>query len=228
MQINGATVLVTGGNRGLGKAFVEEFLDRGAKKVYAAARDPRTVTNTGAVPIQLDVTDHASIERAAATAGDVTLLVNNAGIDTYSRSFLDGDPADIRREFDTNLFGLLDVTRAFVPVIVRNGGGHLLNVASVLSWIPSGAYGASKAAVWSATNHLRTELAPQGVGVTGLYVGYVDTDLAAHVTLPKTDPRVVARAGVDGIAAGDDEVLADEFTKAVRGAIGTDPAALLS
>ncbi|GIF64434.1 short-chain dehydrogenase [Asanoa ishikariensis] len=228
MQINGATVLVTGGNRGLGKAFVEEFLDRGAKTVYAAARDPRTVTNTRAIPIQLDVTDRASIERAAAIAGDVTLLVNNAGTDTYSRSFVDGDRADIQREFDTNLFGPLDVTRAFAPVIIRNGGGHLLNVASVLSWLPSGAYGAAKAALWSATNHLRAELAPQGVGVTGLYVGYIDTDLAAHVTLPKSDPRVVARAGIDGIEAGVDEVLADEFTRAVRGAIGADPTTLLS
>ncbi len=228
MQINGATVLVTGGNRGLGKAFVEEFLDRGAKTVYAAARDPRTVTNPHAVAVPLDVTDHASIERAAELAGDVTLVVNNAGIDTYSRSFLDSDRADIRREFDTNLFGPIDVTRVFAPVIIRNGGGHLLNVASVLSWLPSGAYGASKAALWSATNHLRTELAPKGVGVTGLYVGYIDTDLAAHVTLPKSDPRAVARAGVDGIEAGADEVLADEITRAVRAALSGDPTTLLA
>jgi len=227
MQINGATVLVTGANRGLGKALVEEFLDRGAKKVYAAARDPRTVTESRAVPIQLDVTDHASIERAAATAGDVTLLVNNAGIDTYSRTLVGGDRADIRREFDTNLFGPLDVTRAFAPVIIRNGGGHLLNIASVLSWLPSGAYGATKAALWSATNHLRAELKPQGIGVTGLYVGYIDTDLAAHVTAPKSAPRAVARAAAEGIEAGADEVLADDFTRAVRGALGGDPTALL-
>jgi NAD(P)-dependent dehydrogenase (short-subunit alcohol dehydrogenase family) len=227
MQINGATVLVTGGNRGLGKAFVEEFLDRGAKTVYAAARDPRTVTDPRAVALQLDVTDRASIERAAAVAGDVTLLVNNAGIDTLNRSFVDGDRAEIQREFDTNLFGPLDVTRAFAPVIIRNGGGHLVNVASVLSWLPGGAYGAAKAALWSATNHLRTELAPRGIGVTGLYVGYIDTDMSSYTTLPKSDPRAVARAAVDGIEAGLDEVLADDFTRAVRGALGGDPTSLL-
>ncbi|GAA1841830.1 SDR family oxidoreductase [Asanoa iriomotensis] len=213
-------MLVTGGNRGLGKAFVEEFLERGAKTVYAGVRDPSTVTNPRATAIALDVTDQASIARAAAAAGGVTLLVNNAAIDTYSRSLVDGDPADIRRQFDTNLFGVLDVTRAFVPVIANNGGGHVLNVASVLSWLPSGAYGATKAALWSATNHLRAELRDRGIGVTGLYVGYLDTDMAAHVTQPKSDPRVVARAAVDGIEAGVDEVLADEITRTVRAGLG--------
>ncbi|GIF49052.1 short-subunit dehydrogenase [Asanoa ferruginea] len=227
MQIRGSTVLVTGGNRGLGKAFVEEFLERGARKVYAAARDPRSVTNLGAVPIALDVTDPASIARAAERAGDVTLLVNNAGVSTSSPTFIEVDPADLRRAFDTNLFGPLDVTRAFVPAMVGNGGGHVLNVASVLSWLPSGGYGATKAALWSATNALRTELRPRGIEVTGLYMGYVDTDLAAHVTLPKSEPRVITRAAADGIEAGADEVLADEITKAVRAALGGDPAALL-
>jgi NAD(P)-dependent dehydrogenase (short-subunit alcohol dehydrogenase family) len=216
MQINGATVLVTGGNRGLGKALVEEFLERGAKTVYAAARDPRTVTTPGAVPIALDVTDLASIERAAATAGDVTLVVNNAGIDTLNRSFVGADLVDLRREFETNLFGPLEVTRAFVPGIARNGGGHVLNVASVLSWLPAAGYGAAKAALWSATNHLRGELKPLGIGVTGLYMGYVDTDMAAYTTAPKNDPRVIARAAVDGIEADADEVLADELTRTVR------------
>ncbi|MDG4823117.1 SDR family oxidoreductase [Asanoa sp. WMMD1127] len=227
MQINGATVLVTGGNRGLGKALVEEFLDRGAKTVYAGARDPSTVTEPRAVPFALDVTDHASVEQAAARAGDVTLVVNNAGIDLHRPSLIDDDRAGIERVFRTNVFGVLDVTRAFVPVLDRNGGGHVLNVASVLSWLPSGAYGATKAAVWSVTNHLRRELAPRGIGVTGLYVAYLDTDMSAHVTQPKNDPRAVARAAVDGIEADADEVLADEFTKSVRAALGGDPTALL-
>ncbi|MEV0714412.1 SDR family oxidoreductase [Asanoa sp. NPDC050611] len=227
MEINGATVLVTGGNRGLGKAFVEEFLDRGAKKVYAAARDPRTVTDPRATAIELDVTDHASIERAAAQAGDVTLLVNNAAVDRLTTSLVDGDREDIKLEFDTNLFGVLDVTRALVPVIAANGGGHVLNVASVLSWLPWGAYGATKAALWSVTNHLRNELRPRDIGVTGLYVAYIDTDMSAHVTQPKHDPRAVARAAVDGIAAGADEVLVDEFTRNVRAALNVDPTKLL-
>ncbi|MEV4624107.1 SDR family oxidoreductase [Asanoa sp. NPDC049573] len=228
MQINGATVLVTGGNRGLGKAFVEEFLERGAKKVYAAARDPRSVTNLGAVPIALDVTDAASIARAAAEAGDVTLIVNNAGVSTAGPTFIEADPADIRRAFETNVFGPLDVTRAFVPALVANGGGHVLNVASVLSWLPSGGYGATKAALWSATNALRAELKPRGIGVTGLYMGYVDTDMAAHITLPKSEPRTITRAAADGIEAGADEVLADEVTRAVRAALSGDPAAVIS
>ena len=228
MQINGATVLVTGGNRGLGKAFVEEFLERGATKVYAAARDPRSVTNLGAVPIALDVTDPESIARAAAEAGDVTLIVNNAGVSTSSPTFIEADPADIRRAFETNVFGPLDVTRAFVPALVANGGGHVLNVASVLSWLPSGGYGATKAALWSATNALRAELKPRGIGVTGLYMGYVDTDMAAHVTLPKSEPRVITRAAADGIEADAEEVLADEVTRAVRAALSGDPAAALA
>jgi NAD(P)-dependent dehydrogenase (short-subunit alcohol dehydrogenase family) len=135
-------------------------------------------------------------------------------------------PADLRRAFDTNLFGPLDVTRAFVPIMVANGRGHVLNVASVLSWVPSGGYGATKAALWSATNALRTELRPRGIEVTGLYMGYVDTDMAAHVTLPKSEPRIITRAAAEGIEAGADEVLADELTKTVKARLGADPAAV--
>jgi len=224
MKIQGATVLVTGGNRGLGRALVQEFLDRGAKTVYAGARNPTTVTTPGASPLPLDVTDRESIDRAAAVAADVDLLVNNAAIDVGARSFVDADPAEIRREFDTNFFGPIDVVRAFVPVIARNGGGHVLNVASVLAWLSlGGSYSASKAALWSMTNALRTELAPRQIGVTGLYVGYIDTDLAARVTAPKSDPRDVARAAVDGIEAGAAEVLADDITRTVKSALAGDP-----
>jgi len=225
-KIQDAVVLVTGGNRGLGKAFVAEALARGAKRVYAGARDPGTVTNPDAVPLALDVTDPDSIAAAAARAGDVTLLVNNAG-GYVGTGFLTGDVADVRREFETNFYGPLLVTRAFAPVIADNGGGAVLNVASALSWLAvSGSYSASKAALWSLTHSLRLELAPQGVGVTGLHVGYVDTDMAASVTSPKADPVDVVRQALDGIEEGAFEVLADETARSVKRALSGDPAAL--
>ncbi|WP_426511946.1 SDR family oxidoreductase [Dactylosporangium sp. McL0621] len=219
-------VLVTGGNRGLGKAFVEEALARGARKVYAAARDPRSVSTPGAVPLALDVTDPESVRRAAAEAPDVTVLINNAGITTDS-SLLHGDLDDIRREFETNFFGTINVTRAFAPVLAANGGGHVLDVHSVLSWISQGtSYSSTKAAVWQATNAFRIELAAQGTKVTGLHVGYIDTDMTRGIDAPKTSPQDVARQALDGIEAGAFEVLADELTRTVKRGLSADPAAL--
>ncbi|MER7283266.1 SDR family oxidoreductase [Dactylosporangium sp. NPDC000244] len=219
-------VLVTGGNRGLGRAFVEEALARGARKVYAAARDPRSVSIPGAVPLALDVTDPDSVRRAAAEAPDVTVLINNAGITTRA-SMLHGDLDDIRREFETNFYGTINVTRAFAPVLAANGGGHVLDVHSVLSWISQGtSYSASKAAVWQATNAFRLELAPQGTTVTGLHVGYIDTEMTAGVDAPKVTAQDVARQALDGVAAGDFEVLADEVTRTVKRGLSADPAAL--
>jgi NAD(P)-dependent dehydrogenase (short-subunit alcohol dehydrogenase family) len=226
MKLENAVVLVTGGNRGLGKAFVTEALARGARKVYAAARDPQSVSTPGATPLGLDVTDPESVLRAAAEAGDVTFVVNNAGI-SLGTSLLTGDLAEVRREFETNFYGPVLVTRAFAPIIVANGGGHLLNVHSVLSWITLGSsYSANKAALWQATNAFRLELAPQGVGVTGLHVGYIDTDMAAKVTGPKTSAEEVARLAFDGVERGAFEVLADDLTRNVKQGLAADPSAL--
>lgn len=226
MKIENAVVLVTGGNRGLGKALVAEALARGARKVYAAARDPRTVTNPDATPLALDITDPASVGAVAQQAGDVTILVNNAAV-SVGANFLTSDVDDIRREFETNFYGPLNVTRAIAPIIVGNGGGHVLNIHSVLSWIAlGGSYSASKAAFWSMTNSLRLDLAPQGVGVTGLHVGYIDTDMAAHIGSPKSDPADIARQALDGISDGAFEVLADEITRNVKRGLAADPAAL--
>jgi len=226
MQVKDAVVLVTGGNRGLGKAFVQEALARGARKVYAAARDPRSVDTPGATPLALDVTDPDSVQRAAAAAPDVTLVVNNAGISTRQR-MLDGDLAEIRREFETNFYGPVLVTRAFAPVLAKNGGGHVLNVHSVLSWISQGtSYSANKAALWQATNGFRIELAPQGTGVTGLHVGYVDTDMTAGIDGPKVAAADVVRQAYDGVEAGAFEVLADDVTRNVKRGLAADPAAL--
>jgi NAD(P)-dependent dehydrogenase (short-subunit alcohol dehydrogenase family) len=224
--IEGAVVLVTGGSRGLGKAVVENLYSRGAKKVYATARDPRTVTHPDAVALALETTDPASVAAAAQQAQDVTILVNNAA-GAISASFLDSPVDDIRREFEVNFYGPLSVARAFVPIIERNGGGHILNVHSVLSWIAlSGSYSASKAALWSMTNSLRLDLQPRGIGVTGLHVGYIDTDLTAGIDAPKATPQSVAEQALDAIEKDAFEVLADDRTRQVKAGLAADLSAL--
>ncbi|MGX7673622.1 SDR family oxidoreductase [Plantactinospora sp. DSM 117369] len=226
MQVKDAVVLVTGGNRGLGRAIAAEALARGARKVYATARDPRTVTNPDVVPLALEVTDPESVAEAARQAPDVTVLVNNAA-GLVAANFLDSPVQDVRREFETNFFGPLAVTRAFVPGLVAAGGGHILNIHSVLSWVAmSGSYAASKAALWSMSNSLRLELLGSGVGVTGVHVGYVDTDMVAHVDAPKVAPDDVARQALDGVEAGAFEVLADDVTRRVKAGLSADLAAL--
>ena len=224
--IEGATVLVTGGGRGLGKAFVDALYTRGAKKVYATARDPRTVTHPDVEALALEATDPSSVAAVAQQAQDVTILINNAA-GAISTSLLSGTLEDIRREFEVNFYGPLLANRAFVPVIEGNGGGHILTVHSVLSWLPfAGSYSASKAALWSQTEALRLELRPRGINVTGLYVGYMDTDMAAHVSSPKSDPRDVAAQALDGVAADASEVIADDLTRLVKSSLSGDPAEL--
>ena len=231
MQIEGSTALVTGANRGLGRRFAEELVARGAK-VYAGARNPESVDLAGVTPVALDITDPVSVAAAAAATGDVSLLINNAGSATGA-GLLDGSLADIKLELDTHFFGTLAVTRAFAPQLAAasasGNGSAVLNVLSVLSWVsfPAiGAYSAAKAAEWSLTNALRQELAGQGTQVTGLHVGYMDTDMARHVTAPKTDPAVVAKLALDGLAAGQFEVLADEVSQQVQRGLAGGVAAL--
>lgn len=228
MEIKGSVALVTGANRGLGRKFAAALLERGAAKVYAAARNPESVDLPGVVPIKLDVTDPESIRAAAEIATDVTLLVNNAGSLTGA-SLLEGSLEDIKLEMDTHYFGTLAVTRAFAPALERNGGGAVLNVLSVLSWVStptSGAYSAAKSAEWALTNGLRLELAQQKTQVVALHVGYMDTDMAAHVTSPKSDPAVVAGLALDGVEEGRFEVLADELSRNVQAGLAGGAAAL--
>jgi NAD(P)-dependent dehydrogenase (short-subunit alcohol dehydrogenase family) len=219
MQISGSTALVTGANRGIGKAFVQALLDRGATKVYAAARNPSTITATpGVVPVTLDITDPVSVRAAADLAQDVDLLVNNAGLSTLT-GLADGDDAGFRLEMEVNYFGTLNMSRAFAPILAGNGGGALLNVLSVLSWFSfpgSAAYSASKSASWSLTNALRVHLAEQKTLVTSLHMGWVDTDMAAHVDDPKSDPATIVRAALNGLEAGQYEVLGDATSVNVR------------
>jgi len=220
MKIEGSIALVTGANRGLGAAYARSLLDRGAAKVYAAVRRPETVTDPRLIPVRLDLTDRASIRAAADVAADTTLLINNAGVSTGA-SIL-GDEARVRDELEINYLGPLAVSRAFAPVLAENGGGALVNVLSVLSWIAfpdSGGYCAAKAAMWSATNALRVTLAENGTDVVAVHVGYMDTDMAATVTAPKTAPDLVAQATLDAIEAGHHEVLADEPSRQVRAAL---------
>ncbi|MGW3598679.1 SDR family oxidoreductase [Streptomyces sp. NPDC005167] len=220
--LEGAVVLVTGGNRGIGKAIVDELLTRGVKKVYATARNPQPSTDARVVPLALEVTDLASIEALVAEAPDVTVLINNAG-GSAPDTYLDVPIEDIRNVFETNFFGPLNVTRAFVPVIERNGGGHILNAHSALSWIARhGAYAATKAAFWLQTNAIRLELLDRGIGVTGLHMGYVDTDMTAGVTEPKSKPADIAKEALDGIEKGAFEVLADETSRQAKAALSGD------
>jgi NAD(P)-dependent dehydrogenase (short-subunit alcohol dehydrogenase family) len=216
MDITGKTALVTGANRGLGRQLAAQLRDRGAH-VYAAARDPQTVDLPGVTPIALDITDPASVATAAQATHDVAILVNNAGSSTGS-SLLTGDLADIRLELDTHFFGTLTVTRAFAPQLAAQGSSAVLNVLSALSWLSfpgSGAYCAAKSAEWSLTNALRQELAAQGTRVTALHVGFMDTDMTARLDVPKADPAVIAKLAIDGIEAGDAEIIADDTSRHV-------------
>ncbi|MFG1704262.1 SDR family oxidoreductase [Nonomuraea sp. M3C6] len=221
MNIDTSVAVVTGGNRGFGRHLVTQLIERGAK-VYAAARKPESVDVPGAVPLRLDITDPDSVAAAARIANDATLLINNAGVSTHA-NLLDGDLGDIRLEMETHYFGTLDVTRAFVPVIERNGGGAILNVLSILSWVhvpDYGAYSAAKAAAWAMTDAARTQLAPKGIHVAGLHVAYMDTDMASYVPPDqKSDPAVIAKAALDGLASGAPEIVADELTRTVRASL---------
>ena len=229
MNVSDSIALVTGANRGIGRRFVLELLDRGASKVYATARRPETVDFDDArvVPLRLDLLDRGSIAAAAATAADVSLLVNNAGISTGA-ALVTGDRDEIRREMDTHFWGTLDVIRAFSPVLAANGGGAIVNVLSALSWFSApgaGAYAAAKAAEWNMTNGVRLELAQQGTFVQGVLLGAADTDIMAGYDGPMIDPRDVPRASLDGLAAGSIEVVVDDWTAMVKASLSGDPAA---
>lgn len=227
MDINGKTALVTGANRGLGRQLAAQLRDRGAT-VYAAARNPATVDLPGVTPIALDITDPASVAAAAAATSGVAILVNNAGSSTGS-SLLTGDLADIRLELDTHFFGTLAVIRAFAPQLAAQQDSAILNILSALSWVSfpqTAAYCAAKSAEWSLTNALRLELAPQGTRVSSLHVGYMDTDMARNVDAPKSDPAVIAKIAVDGIEAGDAEIIADEVSRRVQAGLAGGVSAL--
>src|SRR5256886_8177011 len=218
MSIQGSTVLVTGANRGIGKSFAEALLDRGAKKVYAAVRNVSTITDPRVVPIQLDVTDPDRVAAVARELDDVKVVVNNAGVlhvGVPLSAYLDV----ARVELETNYLSLVSMTKAFAPVLERNGGGAFVNVLSVFSWVAApliATYSASKAAAWSFTNAARIELRRQGTHVVGVHAGPVDTDMTAAIDLEKIPPTIVAASALDALEADEPEAVGGDYRRAVK------------
>jgi NAD(P)-dependent dehydrogenase (short-subunit alcohol dehydrogenase family) len=230
MKLANATILITGANRGIGLAFAREALARGARRVYAAARDPASVQLAGVHAIPLDVNDAAAVARAARECGDVDVVINNAGVAITGGFLQDTTLENTRRQLETNFFGMLRMAQAFAPVLAANGGGAMLNVLSIASWINRpllGTYGATKSAAWALTNGLRHELRPQGTQVTALHMGFVDTDLTRGIEMPKSTPEAIVRAAFDGLEAGLEEVLGDDATRHVKQSLSQPAAAYL-
>jgi NAD(P)-dependent dehydrogenase (short-subunit alcohol dehydrogenase family) len=226
MQIEGTVALVTGANRGIGKAFVQALLERGAATVYAGARDPSSVdvADPRVIPIALDVTSDADVAAAAEQAGDVRLVINNAGV-AETGTPLEADLDAARRHYEVNVLGVVRTTQAFAPVLARNGDGAFVNVLSLVSWaaIPVlSTYAASKAAAWSYTNAARIQLQLQGTHVVGVHVGFVDTDLASGFDVEKTPPASVASVALDALEAGEPEAIVDEGSRQVKAGLSDD------
>jgi NAD(P)-dependent dehydrogenase (short-subunit alcohol dehydrogenase family) len=225
MKIDGSVALVTGANRGLGRAFAKELVSRGAATVYGAARDPAAVTEPGIRPVALDITDPGQVAQVAGQCADVSLLVNNAGVLRYSTFIGAPDLAAAWLEMETNYFGTLRMCRAFAPVLAARGGGAIVNMLSVTSFFTNpfdASYGASKAAEWSLTNGVRLELHHQGTLVVAVHASFIDTDMAALTDAPKISPESVARQVFDAVEAGQIEVLADERSRFVKASLSRD------
>ncbi len=216
--ISGSSILVTGANGGLGTEFVRQALERGAQRVYATARTPRTSDDPRVHPLVLDVTSGASIREAATLSSDVTIVINNAGVGGARTPLVETPMDEVRRLFDTNVFGALEVAQVYAPILAANGGGALVDIHSVLSWLArGGAYSATKAAFWSITNSLRLELRAQGTQVVGAHLGYTDTPLTAWLQgVEKADPAVIVGTIYDGLEAGEHEILADAISRDVK------------
>lgn len=228
MDISGQIAVVTGANRGIGRQYVLELLERGADAVYATARRPETLDfeDPRVVPLRLDLLDHESIVAAAAAASEATLLVNNAGIATGAQ-LVTGDLAEIRREMDTHFWGTLDVIRTFSPILAHHGGGAIVNVLSALSWFAApgtGSYAAAKAAEWNMTNGVRLELAAQCTLVQGVILGAARTDISAGYDGPKIAAREVPRRSLDGLESEQIEVIVDDWSAMVKASLSEDPA----
>jgi NAD(P)-dependent dehydrogenase (short-subunit alcohol dehydrogenase family) len=230
MKIKGSVALVTGANRGLGAAFARGLLAAGAAKVYAAARDPAAVILPGVVPVQLDVTQPDQVAALARELKDVTLLVNNAGVGEFG-PLLTPDAIDaLHRQFETNAVGPLRLVQAFAPVLAANGGGAVINILSVLSWLTipgSGGYSASKAAGWALSNALRQELKAQRTELLSIHAAFIDTDMARGAPGPKIAPDDVVRQAIAALETGQPELLADPTTRNVHAGLAPDPSIYL-
>jgi NAD(P)-dependent dehydrogenase (short-subunit alcohol dehydrogenase family) len=228
MKVQNAVAFITGANRGLGFAFAQALVRRGAKKVYAGVRDPNSISLPGVIPVKIDVADPASVSAAAAHCGDVTLLINNAGIARVNAGALDPALIDSAREiFETNFYGVIRVSQSFAPVLSANGGGAIINVLSDATWFARPmltAYSAAKSAAWGFTNALRIELCESGTQVLAVHVGFMATDLTKGLEIEKSDPRQVAAHALEALEDGREEVLADEQSNVVKRSLSTEHA----
>jgi NAD(P)-dependent dehydrogenase (short-subunit alcohol dehydrogenase family) len=230
MDITGKKALITGANRGLGRAFAEALLNAGASIVYAGARDSSTLSDPRLTPVRLDVTASQDVAAAAEACSDIEILVNNAGAMLATPVLAKNSEDALRREMEVNVFGMLAMAKAFASVLQHNGGGVIVNMLSVVSWYVypfNATYCATKHAALAVTEGLRIELKAQGTHVIGVYAGLIDTDMGAALSDdPKTSPQQVAQKTVDGIRAGLDHVLADERAESLWQAVRQDPAKL--
>jgi NAD(P)-dependent dehydrogenase (short-subunit alcohol dehydrogenase family) len=234
LKIEGRVALVTGANRGIGLALVEALVERGARKVYAAARKPEALANLAGlspgavVPLRLDITDAAQVREAAGLATDVDLLINNAAIVGHVFGGFE-DPLWLEaapREYETNVVGSFRVSQAFAPVLARHGGGTLVNVSSVAGLVGLPVvltYSTSKAALHSLTQSTRQLLQAQGTRVVGVYPGPVETEMSAELMVPKATPASVAHTILDGLEQGLEEIYPDPFAKDFGDAYSVNP-----
>lgn len=214
MQIENSVALVTGANRGTGRWYVSQLVERGAAKVYAAARNLDTLSDIVSydperiVPLAVDVTDTGLVEAAVGTASDVTLLINNAGSLTFGGA-LEVTDAGLAQDMAVNNGGLLNMTRAFAPVIEANGGGAVVNMLTLLSFVSApgfAGYNASKAAAWSMSMSLRAYLRPKGIQVINAFPAGIDTDMLDGVDAPKDSPESVVRDVLAAVMAEQEDV----------------------
>ena len=228
MDIKGSVALVTGANRGLGKSLVQALLAAGARKVYVGSRTLIETTDPRVQPLKLDITNVQDVAAAAEAAQDVNILVNNAGVASFTSFLTTTSLNDAREAIETNYFGTLAMVQAFAPILKRNGGGTIVNILSVVSWFTSpflGTYSVSKAAEWSLTNGIRVELRSQGTQVVGVHVGYMDPDMTANIKEPKISPEEVAARVIEGVLADQEEVLADQRSHEIKATLASNPKA---
>lgn len=231
MNTKDSVVFITGANRGLGLQLAKAALAAGAKKVYGAARDAKSITLPGVIPVQLDVTNHDEIAAVTREYKDVTILINNAGIVRPGALLADDALAQARAELETNVIGPMLLSKGFAPTLAANGGGAIVNILSVLAWLSQGVtntYSMSKSAAWALTNGLRAELAAQGTQVVGAHMGYMETDMTAGYDVPKVQPEDVAAQIFAALAEGKDEVLADDLTRQVKLGINAEVPAYIA
>jgi NAD(P)-dependent dehydrogenase (short-subunit alcohol dehydrogenase family) len=230
MDLKNSIVLITGGNRGFGKSIVEELLKADVQKVYAGSRTLASSSDPRIHPLQLDITNAHDIAAAVDTCQDINVLINNAGTYLFN-PFLTAHPSreKAHEEMDTNYFGTLAMVQAFAPILKKNGGGMIINILSALSWltIPALAtYCASKAAALALTNGIRIELRSQETQVIGVFAGFIDTERVKHVDQPKISPALAATNLIEGILAGQEEILADPMSKQFKALLAANPQAV--